>query len=82
MRGPRARALRGEMPQPSSSMEAFECMVLARMGFDGEESHEAKLGAIFHNTVSQVSLSSRGVSVRGEIYQLLLFHLHVMMTER
>lgn len=46
------------MPQPSSSMEAFEWMVLARMGFDGEESHEAKLGAIFHKTVSQVSLSS------------------------
>lgn len=39
------------MPQPSSRIEAFVRMEVVRIGLEGEASHEAKLGAIFHMTI-------------------------------
>lgn len=52
MRGDKARALRGEMPQPSSMTVAAEgsrAPEVKRM-LSGEASHWAKRGVTFHRT--------------------------------
>lgn len=51
MYGARARAVRGEMPQPSSRMEEDGVMEAVLYRIEGRESHSAKRAPSFQTTL-------------------------------
>ena len=83
MRGDRANALSGEMPQPSSSTAGVnERMEVRKRRLVGEASHEAKDGVTFQRTAPVVPPLRSEERTEGDWWMVYSVEATVTSTER